>query len=236
MTYNFLFIALLTLIPGVFIYLKRSDLRPVIHIMSLASIPFAFTEWLFYPDYWEPVFLFNLVEYIGFGVEDIIFVMGLGAFSSTLYAAVCKQVYISRGQVSKRQLVQNISLVFALTLFLIILVTLLQIPMIYGSVGIMLLLALAILVKRSDLLLPAVYGGLLTTLVYTGLCFIILLVEPDIFDLTWHTEKFINVFILGIPLEEILYSWSAGTLATIIYPTLFKMDFSSIASEAQHNE
>ena len=81
--YDFLILSLLFLVPGAVIYALRQDLRPVIRVMMLCSIPFAFTEFLFYPDYWEPVFLFDLAARIGFGIEDVVFVCGLGAFTST---------------------------------------------------------------------------------------------------------------------------------------------------------
>jgi len=229
MTYNFLFIAIITLIPTVLIYILRPKLRGVIHVMSPASIPFAFTEWLFYPEYWEPVFLFNLVDYIGFGIEDILFVMGLGGFASTLYAAVFKQIYLPKDWQSRQDLLKRIMATFIVTLVLITAAVLAEIPMIYGSVGIMLVMAIAIVTRRTDLLKPALWGGLLTTLVYTGLCFVILVIYPEIFDLTWHTEHFLNLYMFGIPLEEIFYAFSAGMLATIAYPYLFKMSFLSKA-------
>ena len=86
MEYNFLILTLIFWIPGILIYALRFDLRRIIHLMAAFSLPFALTEWLFYPEYWEPTFIFDLIHVFGFGIEDILFVTGLAAFTSTVYA------------------------------------------------------------------------------------------------------------------------------------------------------
>jgi hypothetical protein len=91
MKYHFLILCSLLLVPGAVIFAARHDLRRPILTMGACSLPFAFTEFLFYPTYWEPEFLFNLANKIGFGVEDFLFVFGLAAFSSTAYAFCFKR-------------------------------------------------------------------------------------------------------------------------------------------------
>ena len=68
--YPFLVLSLLFLIPGVLFYALRPDIRRLLRLTLLASLPFATTEFLFYPTYWEPRTLFDLVPRIGFGIED----------------------------------------------------------------------------------------------------------------------------------------------------------------------
>lgn len=218
MTYNFLVLSLLFLLPGAVVFLLRRDLRPVISIMVLCSIPFAFTESLFYPSYWEPRFLFDLADHIGFGIEDILFVMGLGAFTSTAYAFFSRSVYELMGPLSLKRVVLRCLVVFVVVFALVGVIALLGIPMIYGSVAVMLGVSAFFCVRRPDLIKPTILGGLYTTLVYSGLCFVFMLLIPDVFRLTWHTEKFLNTFLLGIPLEEILYAYGAGAAATAFYP------------------
>ncbi|XYH98301.1 lycopene cyclase domain-containing protein [Sorangium sp. So ce1128] len=91
MKHEFLLLALLFLVPGGFTWIVRPDLRPLMKRMALASMPFAATERLFYPEYWTPKFLFDLADRIGFGVEDVLFLAGLSAFSSTAYAVVFRR-------------------------------------------------------------------------------------------------------------------------------------------------
>ncbi len=197
----------------------------MIHIMALCSIPFAFTERFFYLSYWEPVFLFDLVNTLGFGIEDILFVTGLSAFTSTVYAFCFRLGYVMEKGRTAFQIVCRCLTVFSLTFILVVIVVVLNIQMIYGSFGIMLGMGLFIVLLRKDLLVPGLAGGVLSMVVYSVPCFFLKWIFPDIFYLTWHTEKFLNLFIAGIPLEELIYGFAAGVIATVFYPFVFCMRF-----------
>jgi len=221
MAYNFLILSLIFLIPGTIIYITRSDLRSVIHVMAFFSIPFAFTERFFYPSYWEPVFLFDLADKIGFGIEDVIFVTGLSAFTSTVYAFSFGLGYSTINEYNIKSVMLRGSAVLGLAFSLIALVVLLKIEMIYGSFGIMLGISCFIVMVRKDLAIPGFMGGIISTTVYSALCLCLSALFPGIFKLTWHTDQFLNIFILGIPFEEIIYGFSSGVIATVFYPYVF---------------
>jgi len=225
MTYNFLILSLFFLIPGAVIYILRRDLRHVIHVMALFSIPFAFTERFFYPSYWEPVFLFDLADKIGFGIEDLIFVAGLSAFTSTAYAFFFALGYSAIGELNLKTILYRGSSVMGAACLLIMITAFLNIDMIYGSFGIMLGIGCFIALLRKDLIIPGLTGGILSTLVYSALCLLLEFLLPGIFRVTWHTDRFLNVFILGIPLEELLYGFSSGVIATVFYPYVFSKNF-----------
>ena len=215
LTYSFLILSVVLAMPGVLVWVFRADLRPVIHRMMLAAVPFAFTERLFYPEYWKPQFLFDLVNVIGFGIEDLLFVMGLAAFSSTAWAVASRQTF-SRGE-------GRASLRSALTLLLacfvaVGLIALAGIPMIYGAPVIMTVFGGGICVMRRDLWWPSLGGAAITTLFYTGACLVLMLLIPRVFELDWNSDRFLNIFVWGIPLEELLYASTAGFIATAFYP------------------
>ena len=84
------------------IWAARPDLRRVIACVMPFSLPFACTEFLFYPSYWEPAFLFDLGRRMGFGIEDIIFVTGLAAFTTTAYACGFNRAYGPHGAATRR--------------------------------------------------------------------------------------------------------------------------------------
>lgn len=218
MVYNFLVLSVLCCIPGLIILLLRRDLRPAISIMALVSIPFGFTESLFYPDYWEPVFLWDLADKIGFGLEDILFVAGLGALTCSIYAFVFRKRFSSVVFTNRKSSLFYAVAVLFITGLLVFAAVLLRIPMIYGSVAIMLLMSAALLAVRRDLILPSLAGGLLTCAVYTCICIIFSVFFKDVFFLVWHGEKFSNIFIAGVLLEEYLYSFAAGVAGTMFYP------------------
>ncbi|WP_437998688.1 lycopene cyclase domain-containing protein [Sorangium sp. So ce185] len=94
MTHEFLLLSLLFLLPGIAIWVARPDLRSLMKRAAVASLPFAATERLFYPTYWTPKFLFDLADRVGFGVEDVLFIVGLSAFSSTAYAVAFRRALV----------------------------------------------------------------------------------------------------------------------------------------------
>lgn len=224
--YNFLILALLFLFPGTVIFFFRNDLRPVIFKIAICSIPFAFTEFLFYPTYWEPKFLWDLVNVFGFGLEDIIFVVGLSAFTSTGYAFVFRkklQVY-PKGNLSTLRILTRF---FILCLICICIFVTFNVHLIYGAPVLMMGVSFFIFLKRKDLVIPAFLGALITTLTYALLCYILILIYPDIFQMTWHTEKFLNLMVFHLPFEELIYAFSAGCTATLFYPYVFSYRYVS---------
>lgn len=220
MPYDFLILDLVFSIPALVILTIRRDLARVMGFCALASLPFAFTESWFYPTYWEPDFVFDLGAKLGFGIEDFLFVGVLAAFTSTAYAAVFRRIYVRQNNAYGRiadQARRSLILITA-ALVMAAICAFVHIPMIYGAVGIMVFIVWFVIWLRSDLRLPALWGGMLSLVIYLALCLVFAWLLPSIFDLTWHAERFSNWRILGVPLEELLYGFACGSLATVFYP------------------
>jgi hypothetical protein len=233
LSYNFLILSIILLIPVCIIFLKRSDLRIVMIRMGLIGLPFAFTENFFYPEYWEPKSVGNLIERWGFGLEDFLFVSGLACLTATIYPAIFKKklepmkrsaVAFSSSE-SPARILSAIGLFFSIVFILVLIFVFSNIPMIYGSFVIMIGMGIVMVWFRTDLLFPGLLGGISTTVAYTLICFFLLTIYPGIFQFTWHTEKFMNIYFFRVPLEEILYGFSAGFSGTIFYPSLFRLRF-----------
>ena len=223
--YSFLVLCLLFLLPGILIFALRPDLRRLQSTTALLSLPFAATEFLFYPEYWEPASLFNLIETVGFGVEDLLFVAGLGALTSSLYPVVERKKVVRQTAGSSRAGLLRLVSLFAATAAAVAICALTGIAMIYAAPAIMTAAARFIGWKRHDLLLPSVIGGALTVVVYAGLSLVFLLLIPGVFELDWHTDRFLNLFVLGIPVEELIYGFSAGLIGSMFYPYVFNARF-----------
>ncbi|MCX8043332.1 MAG: lycopene cyclase domain-containing protein [Desulfobacterota bacterium] len=234
MYYNFLIIATLFSLPGLIIWLCRKDLRPVITRMVPLALPFTFTEFLFFPDYWEPRFLFDLGERVGFGIEDFIFVAGLAAFTTTAYAVFNRKRYLPLEIINNAVIMKRCSSLFGLTVFLVATTVLLDIPIIYGSCATMMLVAAAIIAVRRDLLAPACLGALYSIATYYVVCVLCLIMIPDLFQTVWHSERFSKITVGGVPLEELCYGGAAGFCATVVYPYLFRMAFAPLTGEGRH--
>jgi len=225
MKYHFFILCGLILIPGTIVFVVRSDLRRVIWIVGLCSLPFAFTEFLFYPTYWEPLFLFDLVNKIGFGIEDLIFVFGLAAFTSTAYPVCFNRRFEALAETAARVVVYRVAALLGSALALTGLWVIAGWQIIWGSVAIMLGVSAAMGLSRRDLIVPSLLGGGVSALVYGAICYVFALLIPDVFELSWHAERFSNVYLLGVPLEELLYSVGAGVVATAFYPFVFSQRF-----------
>jgi hypothetical protein len=221
MTYPFLVLSLLLMVPGGAVFLIRPDLRRAMGIMALCSIPFAFTERLFYPDYWEPRFVFDLVNRIGFGIEDVLFVTGLAGFTTTAYPFVFRRRYGVFPGGSRRASLRRMGVLIGTALLLTALADLMGVPAIYTSVIAMVGITSVMVFWRRDLALPALLGAVLSVGIYGILCLVLEALIPDVFALDWYTDRFLNRFVFGVPVEELLYSGAAGATATVFFPFAF---------------
>jgi hypothetical protein len=224
-TWNFLILALLFALPGLLIWSVRPDLRRVIARVIPFSLPFALTEFLFYPSYWEPAFLFDLGRRIGFGIEDFLFVAGLAAFTTTAYAACCNRAYVPQGSSTVRACCLRALWLFGVSGVLLLGTLAAGISVIYGACLVMVAAAMAIIVQRRDLFAPALIGGGIAAAIYFVLCLVAGLLMPGIFETVWHAEKFLNRYLVGVPVEELLYGFAAGLAATAFYPYVFGRRF-----------
>ncbi|MCY1073607.1 lycopene cyclase domain-containing protein [Archangium lansingense] len=228
MTYEFLVMALLFLVPGALIWLVRVDLRGLMRRAALASLPFAATEWLFYPEYWTPRFLFGLADRIGFGLEDVLFVAGLGAFSSCAYAVAFRQTVVprSRGLHPWRRAAGGIVATLAMAGLLLAV----GVPILYASVAAMVACTLGVLGMRQDLLLPSLLGAAVSGVIYLGLCLVFELLVPGVFERTWRPSLLLRGAFLGVPLDELLYGAGAGLAATAFPAWAFELAFAPLPS------
>lgn len=215
--YEFLVLSLLFLAPGALVFFLRPDLRPLMRWAAVASLPFALTERWFYPEYWSPTFLFDLISVLGFGIEDLIFVVALGAFTTTAYAFVFRRRLEPRRAEAGPRL-RNTGLLVAAVLLLALSLLLLGLPMLFATVAAEILAAVGMTLVRRDLVLPALLGGLIVALVYGVLCAIFAQLIPGVFERIWHTEALIGRAVAGVPLEELLYAFASGAVATAAFP------------------
>jgi len=221
--YEFLVLSLLTLVPGTLFWLARPDLRPLMKRAAAVSLPFAATEWLFYPAYWTPRFLFGLADLIGFGIEDVLFVVGLGAFTSTAYAVAFRRTLAPLGVPVRpgRRLVG----VFAVAAMVTVAQLSAGVPILYAAVVTMVSVSAALLLERRDLAMPALLGALVSAAIYLGLCLVFGALLPGVFERTWRASVLLPGTLLGVPLDEVLYGLGAGFGATAMPAWAFGLRF-----------
>ncbi|KYF78241.1 hypothetical protein BE11_32225 [Sorangium cellulosum] len=243
MTHEFLLLSVLFLAPAGAIWLARPDLRALMRRTALASLPFAATERLFYPAYWTPKFLFDLADRIGFGVEDVLFLTGLSAFSSTAYAVVFRRTPVPCARPASpstptaaptwlRAARPWLRAAAAIALVLALAGALLAagVPILYAAVAAMAAVAAALLAARGDLLVPSLLGALLSATVYLCLCLVFAALVPGVFARTWRPSVLLpGRALLGVPLDEVLYGLGAGFAATVFPAWAFDFRYAKAA-------
>jgi len=79
--------------------------------------------------------------------------------------------------------------------------------------------------------LPSFVGGGLTLLVYGAILSLFSLAFPLAFERQWHTDRLSGCFVVGIPLEELIYGFACGVAATALYPYLWAKRFVGLGAE-----
>ena len=224
--YPFLVLCILLFIPAFATGFFRRDMIRHMVRMSLVSLPFAFTEFMFYPDYWDPPFLFDAAARFGFGLEDFLFVAALGALAIGLYPALArKQLQTVRLQTTPQSLLK-IAMLTGAALLAAATGWVAGFPAIYTGLAIMITIpSVLLLASRPELWRHAWKSGAASMIAYVGVCVALELILPGTFSRYWHTGDLLNVFAGPLPVEELLYGFSAGFAAAVIYPFAFGLEF-----------
>jgi hypothetical protein len=216
-TYEFLTLSLLFTLPALAGWWWRPDLRGRMRAGALLALPFALTERFFYPTYWSPRFLWDLVDRVGFGLEDLIFVAALGAFSACGPCLLTGERLEAMGP-PRAPWVSAASVAGLLLLALglraagwsMFFATLLSEGAFLG----------AIVLVRPDLGRVGLLGALWVTAVYGGLCLLYQALLPGVFARVWHTQGLFERHVGGVPVEELAYAAASGGLASVVLPWL----------------
>lgn len=229
--YPFLILALsVAALAGAGLAVRRDLGRPAA-VSALAALPFALTEGLFYPGYWRPQFLFDLADRLGFGLEDLLFVAGLGALGVSAYPIVSGRRLTPHGP--GRSAIGRAAAVVAgaLALFGVLLRTT-PLSAIGAALAAMLAAALVLVSLRRDLLAPALIGGAAAGSGYFLCCLLLGRVVPGVFQTTWNPAALSGWALAGVPLEEVAYGAAAGVAGALFYPFVTGSGFEPRGGEA----
>jgi hypothetical protein len=224
--YPFLVLSALFVAPGAWIYARRADLRGPMRRVAAAALPFALTERLFYGDYWKPKVLWDLIERVGCSVEDVLFVVGLGAFASMGYPWARGLGFAPRAAARSGAGAALLGAALLLGAFAVVGLALgLGAAILPASLLAMLAVWAGVLGRRPDLAWPSLQGGALTAAIYGALCVVFAQLVPGVFGRVWNPAALSGLSILGVPVEELAYAAAAGLIATVFYPAIFDLQF-----------
>jgi hypothetical protein len=194
------------------------------HLMTLASVltmPFGLTEPIFVPRYWNPPSLFDLARRTGFDVESLIFCFALGGVGVVLYVALMRQAlapiqladrHAHRHRYHRVALLTPVIAFPALYLF--------GWNPIYPAILAMLLGGAATVACRPDLMQNTLAGGALFASYYALFMLLLEWSAPGYINQVWNLADLSGLFVMGIPVEELLFGFAFGIYWSGIYEHL----------------
>ncbi len=203
---------------GIIFFVKK-DYRKIMLPVSLITMFFGLTEPLFVPEYWSPPSLFNLAERTGFDIESFIFSFAIGGIGAILYGVIFPYVSIrvkDSEKLSKRHRFHLYILFLPALIFPLLSVTTNLNPIYWGIITLF-VSAVATLYCRPDLKWKIWVGGLLFAVLYFFYFGSVLIFYPNYVVNYWNLEDLSNLFILGIPIEEILFGFTFGMYWSSVY-------------------
>lgn len=207
-------------------FLDRKDLRKEIFTTSFLFSVLGFTE-IAFSEYWSPPTLFNLINRIGFSIEDILFMFFIGGICSCIF-----EVLFSKKDVVMRHKIHRHRGLIAALLALIISVIIEHIyPLqtIYTLSFLGIIFSLYFVMRRKDLFFEALISGVIFTILYT-LTFLFLFQYIGFYNLYYHIENLSGIFLFGNPIEEYLFAFVSGFSGAIIYKYIFDEEITKLKS------
>lgn len=187
--------------------------------VSFLTMLFGLTEPLFVPEYWSPPSLFDLAGKTGFDIESFIFSFAIGGIGAVLYNLVFPAVIVPLDKTEKMKSRHRFHLFALLVPFAVfpILAVATSLNHIYCGIISLFAGALATVYCRPDLTRKIIIGGLLFTVLYFFYFGSILIFFSEYIKTFWNLDALSKLFILGIPIEELLFAFAFGMYWSGVY-------------------
>jgi hypothetical protein len=181
---------------------------------SLLAVPFAFTAFLFIPEYWSPPSLFDWAQRYGISIEDVLWSAAVGGIASALSEIVFhERLEGARSQFRKDRyypLVVAIAVVVVLELVW-------PARSIYNMMIAFTAGAILIAWTRPDLIGRMLRGAAVFAAVYALLFVYFLALYRDFIQRYYNTEHLLGIYVAGIPIEELLFAFTGGAIWAVMY-------------------
>ncbi len=201
------------------IFILKKDIRKEMFLVSLFTMPFGLTEPLFVPEYWSPPSLFNLATKTGFDIESLIFSFAIGGIAAVIYEALFKFKHkkMSKHEMHSRRHRFHLFSLFSPLIVFLPLFFFTELNPIYSASIAMFVGGLSATICRPDLKNKIFIGGLIFLALYFVFFLSFNLIYPYAVENFWNLKAISGILFLGIPLEELLFAFSFGTLWSSIY-------------------
>ncbi|MBN2031260.1 hypothetical protein JW824_13580 [bacterium] len=214
MDYTYLIGVLYSLFFWIFLFFINSNNRKNILLTSLVCAPAGpLSEFWNLKDYWSPTYLFKIA--IGqwvFGIEDYLFAFAFSGICYGIYILITKQIgsYVEKKYtwfVSVKLMI--IGIIFFVLMFM--LTNYLKMNSVYAIVTILFLLSIIIFILHPITFLPSlVTGFIMAAYMFFAYWVFYFRLFPHLINDWWNHEFLSGLYILNIPVEEIIWSFVSG--------------------------
>lgn len=195
------------------IFLFRKDLRREILLGSLMGLPFGLIEYFFVPYYWNPLSLFDFIRKFGFGIESFIF-----AFFTAGIASVFYEFLENRRTAKINRKSKNNALLLGLFLAIFILLNLFfPSRPVYDLTVAFAVVTIVIAFLRRDLIPQIVASAFVFAALYWLMYVLTEIIYPGFVLMFYNLQNLSGIFILGVPLEEIIIAFTGGACWSVLY-------------------
>lgn len=211
----------LLIVWGLLFYWRNDLRREMIYLSSLLALT-ALLDPLFTPHYWSPNSIFKISLGSWYcNLESLIYSFATGGIAFSIYKVIANKRIEKESRYKKARLLEPmLANTVSLIIFLIISYKAFQSWML--AFILTLYVGTAIIVFfRSDLLKPALLSGVSCLCIHTGVLFFLnSILFPGFVSRFWNAKTILGVFIMGIPLEELLFSLAFGMTISVLYEYL----------------
>lgn len=195
------------------IFLIRKDLRQEMLFGSFLGLPFGFIEYFFVPSYWNPLSLFDFIRRFGFGIESFIFAFFTAGIAAVFYEFLGnkKTVKIKQGRKN------NILLYAVFVATFIILEFIFPSRAVYNLAAAFAIAACAVALQRRDLVPQMITSAFMFGALYLLMFALMEAIYPGVVSMFYNLHNLLGIFILGVPLEEIIIAFIGGACWSVLY-------------------
>lgn len=185
---------------------------------SLLSAPFSLTGFLFIPEYWSPPSLFNWAQRLGISIEDVLWSAAVGGIASAVSEiAFRERLARMRGPAKESRYAPLIAVVAVF----IVLEVFWPARSIYSMMIAFAVGSVLIACVRPDLLGRMLRGAAVFAFVYLLLFAYFLALYRDFIPRYYNTASLLGVYVLGIPIEELLFAFTGGAVWSVMYEYMY---------------
>ena len=200
-------------------YLARPAFRQKMLAVSGWTSLLGLSEPFFVPRYWTPPTLLDLAARTGFDVESLIFAFAAGGLASTLYDELTGRATVPMSLTARharRHRLHEWALAAPLPVFFGLGV-LTPLNPIYVTEAALAAGALATVACRPDLWRRTLLGAGIFLALYFLYFVSLVSVHPTYVRQVWNLHALSGVLIAGIPLEELLFAVTLGSMWAALY-------------------